>query len=135
MCIFITISQTEIAITTGLCHILPFELTMMRFCGKEIERKKIKLENSSKMWLGKTLFLHLIPFHLIKKNTGFVNLPFTYEYKWKRIALNYTFHLRWEMSYFIKLFQRCRMHTWADFQIEVKHLISLLSKFYSLWTM
>lgn len=94
----------------------------------------MKSENSSKMWLGKTLS-SFYSFHLIKKNTGFVDLPFTYEYKWKRTALNYTFNLRWEMSYFIKLFQMYRMHTGSDFQIEVQHLISLFSKYYSLWTL
>lgn len=43
MYIFIAISQVEIAITTGLCHVLPFDLTMMRFCGKEIKRKEYKV--------------------------------------------------------------------------------------------
>lgn len=48
MYIFITISEVETAIITGLCHVLPFALTIMRFGGKEIE-KNIKPENSSKM--------------------------------------------------------------------------------------
>lgn len=40
MYIFIIISQVETTITTGLCHVLPFALTIMRFGGKENERKK-----------------------------------------------------------------------------------------------
>lgn len=67
----------------------------MNFCGKEIEGENYKVRKfKQNVTRKKSFFPPLDSIPSIKNSIGLMTLPFIYECKWQRTALNYTCNLK-----------------------------------------